>query len=89
MTAYEIEVIENEIISRLDNKETVYIESGAANDVITSYSVQEFQNQYQEYDGREVSFFTTACIFPKKIVLSYYENIELEEFRGELFVQVY
>ena len=82
--------IEEEIIERLNKKENVYIESGAANDVITSYSIRKYKtHSWQDYEEEEVTFTTTACIFPQKINLSYWENVDTEEFKGELFIHVW
>lgn len=89
MDDFTLNGIEKEIIQRLDNNETVYIDSGAANDVITSYSIQKFKRGWSEYEEKEITFTTTACIFPKEIKLSYYDNVDTEEFNGELFVHVW
>lgn len=43
MSKYDIKCIEDEIISRLDKGEKVYIDSGAANDSITSYSIKKYK----------------------------------------------
>lgn len=43
MPQYEIGWIERDIIERLDKGEKVFIESGAANDCITSYSVRKYK----------------------------------------------
>lgn len=90
MNKYDIEYIENEIISQLDKGEKVYIESGSANDVITSYSIRKYKTfSWQDYEEREITFITTACIFPEKINLSDWDNIDTEEFEGKLFVHVW
>ena len=90
MRKYDIECIENEIISRLDNGEKVYIESGAANDVIISYSIEKYKiHSWQDYEEREITFVTTACIFPEKINLSKWDNVDTQEFEGKLFVHVW
>ncbi len=90
MSRYEIENIEKEIIERLDKGEKVYIESGAAVDCITSYSAREYKtHSWQFYKEKEITFTTTACIFPEKIMLSDWNNVDTEEFEGKLFVQVW
>lgn len=90
MRKYDIECIENEIILRLDNGEKVYIESGAANDAIISYSIEKYKiHSWQDYEEREITFTTTACIFPEKINLSNFDNVDTEEFEGKLFVHVW
>ena len=89
MDDFTLNGIEKEIIQRLDNNETVYIESAASNDVINSYSIQKFKRGWSEYEEKEITFTTTACIFPKEIKLSYYDNVDTEEFNGELFVHVW
>jgi hypothetical protein len=90
MSEYEIGCIESEIIKRLDKGETVYIESGAANDCITGYSVRKYKtHSWQSYEEKETTFTTTACIFPEKIMLSNWDNVDTEEFEGKLFVHVW
>lgn len=90
MSPYEIEWIERDIIERLDKGETVYIESGAANDEITGYSIREYKTyEWQAYEEKEITFTTTACIFPKEIMLSNWDNVDTEEFNGKLFVHVW
>lgn len=85
-----IEYIEKEIINRIDNNKKVYIESGAANDSIISYSIRKYKNHvWEQYEEREVTFTTSACIFPENIKLSDYDNVDTEEFNGNLFVKVW
>jgi len=85
-----IECIENEIIDQLDKNEKVFIESGAANDTIFSYSVRKYKTySWQEYEEKEITFITSACIFPKEIKLSDYDNVDTEMFDGNLFVKVW
>lgn len=86
MKNYLIEGIEAEIIKRLDDGEKVYIESGAANDEITAYSIKKYGVRYVE---KEITFTTSACIFPEKIILSNYDNVDTEYFNGKLFVHVW
>lgn len=89
MSKYDIKCIEDEIISRLDKGEKVYIDSGAANDSITSYSIKKYKiYSWQDYEEREVTFTTTAYIFPEKIRLSIWDRVDTEEFKGKLFVHV-
>lgn len=87
MSKYDIERIEKEIMERLDKGETVYIESGAANDCITSYHINKYGSLY--YGDWEIIFTTTACIFPEKIMLTNWDNVDTEEFQGKLFVYVW
>lgn len=90
MSKYDIEWIEKEIMERLDKGETVYIESGAASDKITAYSIRKYKTHpWQSYEEKEITFTTTACIFPEKIMLSDWDNVGTEEFQGELFVYVW
>ena len=90
MSQYEIEWIERDIIERLDKGETVFIESGAANDEITGYFVRKYKTySWQTYEEKEITFTTTACIFPKEIALSNWDNVDTEEFNGKLFVHVW
>lgn len=90
MKDYNIECVEKEIIERLENNKKVFIESGAANDSIYSYSIRTYKTySWQEYEEREITFTTSACIFPKEIRLSDYDNVDTEEFNGHLFVHVW
>lgn len=90
MTRFDIEYIEKEIIKRLDRGEKVYIESGALNDCITSYSIRKYKTySWQAYEKKEITFTTTACVFPKEIMLSNWDNVDAEEFNGQLFVHVW
>lgn len=86
MTGWErwkVEIIENEIIEYLDNGKKVFIENGCLNDNIISYSVN---NQFSE---REVTFTTSACVFPLYVnLMGSYFNIDTEDFKGNLFVKV-
>lgn len=83
MTKYDIETIEEEIIERLDKGEQVYLESGCLNDCIIAYSVKKL------CEDKEITFTTTACVFPKYIRLSDWDNVDTEEFKAELFVHVW
>ncbi|MDO4974941.1 MAG: hypothetical protein Q4E61_01270 [Alphaproteobacteria bacterium] len=92
MKDYNIECIESEILNQLDNNGKVFIESGAANDSIDSYSVRKYKTySWQEYEEKEITFTTSACIFPKEIKLSDFDNIdtveELEEFIKENYYE--
>lgn len=90
MTKYDIETIEKEIIERLDQGEQVYLESGCLNDCITAYSVKKFKKySWQEYEDKEITFTTTACVFPEHIRLSDWDNVDTEEFKDKLFVHVW
>lgn len=84
-----LKYIEQEIIERLDKGEKIYIESGALNDCIIGYSVRTYKKYaWQDYEEREITFTTTACVFPEKMQLSDWDNVDSDEFNGELFVQV-
>ena len=90
MRQWDVECIERDIIERLDKGETVYIESGALNDCITSYSIRKYKTySWQEYEEKEITFTTTACVFSKEIILSNWDNVDTEEFDGKLFVHVW
>ena len=81
--------IEDEIMERLNSGKKVIIDSGACNDKIISYSVRKFKEYvWQTYFDREVTFTTTACVFPRQIALSDYDNVETEEFQDVLFIHV-
>ncbi len=92
---YERESIEDAIISAFrDNRKItnttltkVFIESGSANDEIVDYNltINESNLKYE----RTVSFTTSGCIFPKIINLSMYDNVNLEKYNGNLFIQVW
>lgn len=85
-----LEYIEKEIIERLDKGEKVYIESGAWNDCIIAYSIRKFKTySWQEYEEEEITFVTTAYVFPKNINLSDWNYIKTEEFKGNLFIHVW
>lgn len=73
--------IEQDIIRYLDSGAKVYIESGAANDEIISYS-----DPYGY--GKELVLTTTGTIFPKQLCLYDYTYVDSEDFEGNLFVQV-
>lgn len=90
MKRFDVEYIEKEIIKRLDKGEKVYIESGALNDCITSYSIRKYKTySWQGYEEKEITFTTTACVFPEHIILSNFDNVDTEEFEGKLFVHVW
>ena len=85
-----LEGIEKDIMSRLDNGEKVYIESGATVDIITSYEVVKYGSPSCElYEEGENIFTTTSSIFPKRIHLSDYNGIDTEIFKDKLFVHVW
>lgn len=89
MIKVDIESIENEIIERLDKGDKVYVESGAINDLIITYSIERYKKfAWQSYEDREVIFTTTAATFPKHLQLQSYSNIYTEEFEGTLFVHI-
>lgn len=89
MSKYDIECIENEIIEKLNAGKQVCIVSGCLNDCITSYSIRKYKTGWQEYEEKEITFTTTACVFPERINLSYWENVDTEEFKENLFVHVW
>lgn len=89
MNEWDIQYVEQEIIEYLNCSKSVYIDSGAANDSIVSYTVRSFKEySWQNYEKKQVSFKTTACIFPEEIELSNYKNISTEDYKGNLFVHV-
>ncbi len=91
-----VEIIEDEILeafrnnrlSFIENKKMIkiFIESGAANDEIIDFELIIRETNTKR--SREVSFRTSACIFPRVIKLSDYDNVDLETFEGNLFVHV-
>lgn len=85
--SYNLECTEREIMEWLDNGKKVYIESGALNDEILSYSVERFEKRYGVEE--EVTFTTSACVFPKEIVLSDDREVATEVFNGCLFVKIW
>lgn len=86
MGKWDLEYAEREIMRWLDEGKKVYIENGAANDEITSYTVEEVGIAR----NNEVHFTTSACIFPKTMVLSAMDcNVDTEEYNGCLFVKVW
>jgi hypothetical protein len=92
MSEFEIQAIEDDIIAAfktpLGKKEKkVYIESGAANDEVIDYELNIRETSRKR--ERAVSFKTSGSIFPKVIKLTDYENVELEEYNGNLFIHVY
>ena len=89
MIKVDIESIENEITERLDKGDKVYIESGAINDCITTYSIRKYKTYaWQTHEDREVTFTTTATTFPKHLQFQSYSHIYIEEFEGTLFVHI-
>lgn len=74
--------VQDSIIDYLNRGAEVYIQSGAANDQILSYSEVIYAW------GKEVIFTTTGTIFPKELCLYDYDNVDSEEFQGCLFVDV-
>lgn len=89
MQEYELQAIEDDIIAafkKFPSPRKVFIESGAANDEIIDYELNIKETSRKK--EREVSFRTSACIFPKVLKLSDYDNVELEEYNGNLFVHV-
>ncbi len=90
------ETFENDILDVFKHNRTaflygkkekkIFIDSGAANDEIIDYElVLRESNSKKE---REVSFKTSASIFPRSIQLSDYSSVDLEEYNGNLFVHV-
>ncbi len=91
MREFEIQAIEDEIIAAFktplgQKTKNVYIESGAANDEIIDYELEIHETSRKR--EKTVSFKTSACIFPRTISLSDYEDVDTEEFNGSLFVHV-
>ena len=85
--SFNLECTEREIMKWLDNGKKVYIESGALNDEILSYSVERFEKRYGVEE--EVTFTTSACVFPKEVVLDDDREVDTEEFNGCLFVKIW
>lgn len=86
---WRIEDIENEIMEYLDTGKKVYIESGCLNDAIIDYSVRTYKTYaWQEYEEKEVTFTTSACVFPLHLNLKGYSSVDSEDFNGHLFVKV-
>ncbi len=89
MKNWRIESIEEEIISFLDKKKKVYIESGAAVDRILSYDVTEYKKySWEDYSEKETSFTTTNCIFPKVLQLTDFSEVDCSYFKDAFFVTV-
>ena len=81
--------IEDEIIHYLNTGKQVFLTSGAANDCIISYSEKKYKrNAWQLYTEREITFVTSACIFPETLVLTTFDEVRTEEWNGSLFVHV-
>lgn len=74
--------VQDSIIGYLNRGAEVYIESGAANDQILSYSEDLLG------DGKELLFTTTGTIFPKQISLYDFSYVDCEDYEGALFVEV-
>ena len=85
--SYNLECIERDIMEWLDGGKKVYIESGSLNDEILSYSVEKFEKRYGTEE--EVTFTTSACVFPKEVVLTDDCNVDTEVFNGCLFVKIW
>lgn len=87
--SYALEGIEDDIRkSLLTGKpyKKVYIESGAANDEIINFELDIHETLRSK--DREMTFRTTAAIFPAKINLADYDDIDTEEYNGNLFLHV-
>ena len=87
MKSWWLKCVEREIIEYLNNGKNVYIESGAANDEILLYEID--REPLSHYPEDDVIFVTSACIFPERIVLSCWDNVDTEEFNGNLFLHVW
>lgn len=72
----------------LDRGKKVYIESGALNDVITSYTVNQGYDNGWTKDYDEVLFTSDEGYFGKPIDLTQFSEVDCEEFDGNLFIQV-
>ncbi len=93
MSEFELQAIEDDIMATFKNptdfmyrRKKVFIESGAANDEIIDYELNITETSRKR--ERSVSFKTSACIFPRVIQLKNYDSVEIEEFKGNLFVHV-
>lgn len=87
--SYIVQGIEDDVIKSLRTGKPykkIFIESGAANDEIIDYdlSIRESVNKR----SRECRLRTTAAIFPGYINLSDYDDVETEEFQGNLFIHI-
>ncbi|AOZ97923.1 hypothetical protein [Butyrivibrio hungatei] len=91
-----LEAVEDDIMAVLKSKKyglgkpkykSVFIDSGAANDEITDYTLQIFETLSKR--DRTVSFRTSGCIFPVVVRLSDYESVDTEEFNESLFIHVH
>ena len=72
----------------LDRGKKVYIESGALNDVITAYTVNQGYDRGWTRDYDEVLFTSEGGYFGNPIDLSAFSYVDCEEFDGNLFIQV-
>ena len=87
--SYALEGIEDDVMKSLSigkPYKSVFIESGAANDEIIDYELTLYETSRRR--DREVIFRTSASIFPAKISLADYTDIDTEEFNGSLFLHV-
>ena len=91
-----VEAIENDILEAFKHNRTaflkkekekkIFIDSGAANDEIIDYELVIHESNTKR--DREVSFKTSACIFPRTVNLSDFDSVDLEEYNGNLFIHV-
>ena len=79
MLDFERRYMTNKIKRWLDGGKKVYVENGSLNDEIFSYKVDPA-------DG-EITFVTSACVFPKEISLDSNLSVRLVEFEDCLFVE--
>ena len=82
-------MVEEAMIEFLQSGKNVYIENGAANDRILGYHVLTYKTHaWQSYMEENITFETSACIFPRLVSLDDYE-VDTEVFEGNLFVRVW
>ncbi len=95
MTSYMLNTIEDDLMDAFKSRlrigakpkyKHIFIDSGAANDEIIDYELEIHETSRKI--EKTVSFKTSACIFPRTINLSNYEDVDTEEFNGSLFVHV-
>ncbi len=95
-TPYERKNIEDYIVNTFrenrkppfnKKQKKVFVESGSLNDEIFDYELVIHESNTRT--ERTVEFRTTGCVFPKTLKLANYDNIDYEEFEGNLFVKVW
>ena len=72
----------------LDKGKPVYLESGALNDVIIGYVIEQGADRGWTKDYDTVYFTTELGLFGERVNLNDFSNVDYEEFDGKLFIQV-